>query len=230
MGGLDRAVRNEAVTMRANVFGHNYMDETEYDLKKGAYTISGGYSDLCPLVGISTIDGVGGAVTPTPQAINSIRILQPHQGELVECYIDYLQIRSAIDGTTGGTTEKGGLGMYIAIGDFTNNDFTTPRTSYTLKEIQDSWEKISGTRTPIAMSSGGGDWRIIARRINLLPQLKKNGNPLFVEDGFNLILAFGSTDGTILFAPSGAGIPGAFGGSNFAFEFFRVVQSMTGVA
>lgn len=222
MGANDRQIRNEAVTMRANVFGHNYMDETEYDLTKGAYTPSGGYSDLCPLVGISTTGA--GAVTPTPQAINSIRIMQPHQGELVECYIDYLQIRSATD-ALGSTTEKGGLGMYIAIGDFTNNDFTTPRTSYTLNEIKDSWEKISGTRNPINMSTGGGDWRIIARRVNLLPQLKKNGNSLFVEDGFNLILAFGDPDGNQLFAPSGSGA-----GSNFAFEFFRVVQSMTGVA
>lgn len=221
MGGFDRAVRNEAVTMRANVFGHNYMDETEYDLTKGAYTPSGGYSDLCPLVGISPT-GLG-AVTPTPGAINSIRIMQPHQGELVECYIDSLQIRSATD-AMGSTVEKGGLGMYIAIGDFTNNDFTTPRTSYTLAEIKDSWQKISGRTLPIAMLSGGGDWRLIARRLNLLPELKKNGNPLFVEDGFNLIIAFGDTDGNVLFAPSGSGA-----GSNFAFEFFRVVQSMTGV-
>lgn len=223
MGANDRQVRNEAVTMRANVFGHNYMDETEYDLTKGAYTISGGYSDLCPLVGISTTDGVGGAVTPTPGAINSIRILQPHQGEIVECYIDYLQIRSATD-ALGSTTEKGGLGMYIAIGDFTNNDFTTPRTSYTLAEIKASWKLISGLDTPINMTTGGLDWRIIARRVNLLPQLKKNSNAKFVEDGFNLILAFGDTAGTVLFAPSGSGA-----GSNFAFEFFRVVQSMTGV-
>lgn len=222
-GGLDRAVRNEAVTMRANVFGHNYMDETEYDLTKGAYTPSGGYSDLCPLVGVRTTDGA--AITPTPGAINSIRILQPHQGELVECYIDSLQLRSATDLPDGSTTEKGGLGMYIAIGDFINNDFTTPRTSYTLAEIKASWKRISGSGYPINMTTGGLDWRIIARRVSLLPELKKNGNPLFVEDGFNLILAFGNTDGTMLFAPSGSGTA-----SNFSFEFFRVVQSMTGVA
>lgn len=224
MGALDRQVRNEAVTMRANVFGHNYMDETEYDLTKGAYTPSGGYSDLCAMLGISPTTGA--AVTPTPGAINSIRIMQPHQGELVECYIDSLQIRSAIDGSTGSTVEKGGLGMYIAIGDFTGNDFTTPRTSYTLDEIKASWQKISGRTLPIAMLSGGGDWRIIARRISLLPELKKAGNAKFVEDGFNLILAFGDTDGNVLYAPQGAGINS---GSNFAFEFFRVVQSMTGV-
>lgn len=222
MGSLDRQVRNEAVTMRANVFGHNYMDETEYDLTKGAYTPSGGYSDLCPLVGISPT-GLG-AVTPTPGAINSIRIMQPHQGELVECYIDSIQIRSATD-ALGSTTEKGGLGMYIAIGDFTGNDFTTPRTSYTLAEIKDSWKKISGRSLPIQMNSVGLDWRLIGSRINLLPEVKKNGNAKFVEDGFNLIIAFGDPDGNVLFAPSGGGA-----GSNFSFEFFRVVQSMTGVA
>lgn len=231
MGSLDRQVRNEAVTMRANVFGHNYMDETEYDLTAGAQTLGGGgYSDLCNLLGIVNTTYIGGspvALNPgVPQAINAIRILQPHQGELVECYIDFMQLRSAIDGSNGSTVEKGGLGMYIAIGDYVNNDFTTPRTAYTLDEIKDSWERISGSRLPISMTSGGLDWRIIARRINLLPELKKAGNPKFVEDGFNLILAFGDTDGNTLFTPQYSGING---GANFAFEFFRVVQSMTGV-
>lgn len=223
MGGLDRAIRNEAVTMRANVFGHNYMDETEYDLTKGAYTPSGGYSDLCAMLGISPTTGA--AVTPSPQSINSIRIMQPHQGELVECYIDFLQIRSATD-NLGSTVEKGGMGLMIAIGDFTNNEFTTPRTSYTLDEIRESWRKISGTVAPMQMASGGGDWRIIGRRIKLLEQLYKSDNPKFVEDGFNLILAFTDPYGQMLYTPAGSG---GVGGTNFAFEFFRVVQSMTGV-
>lgn len=230
MGSLDRQVRNEAVTMRANVFGHNYQDGTEYDLTIGAFTpLGGGYSDLCPMLGIdndrSHIMTFGQPVTPYPGAINSLRILQPHQGELVECYIDFLSIRSAVN-NFGSTVEKGSLGMYIAIGDFINNDFTTPRTSYTLDEIKASWLKISGRTLPIAMLSGDGDWRIIARRVNLLLGLYKSGNAKFVEDGFNLILAFGDTDGNVLFAPRGAGV---LGGANFTFESFRVLQSITGV-
>lgn len=229
MGSLDRQVRNEAVTMRANVFGHNYQDGTEYDLTVGAMTLSGGYSDLCPMLGIgndrSNVATFGQPVTPYPSAINSLRVLQPHQGELVECYIDYLQIRSAVN-NMGSTVEKGGLGMYIAIGDFINNDFTTPRTDYTLDEIKASWRTISGRTLPIAMLSGGGDWRIIASRVNLLLALYKSDNPKFVEDGFNLILAFGDTDGNYLFAPQGAGV---LGGANFSFEFLRILQSITGV-
>lgn len=222
MGASDRLVRNEAVTLRGNVFGHNYKDETEYDLTQGAFTSNGGgSSDLCAMLGINP--ATGAAVTPTPGAINSLRVMQPHYGEVVECYLDYIQIRSATE-AGGSTVEKGGLGMYIAIGDFTDNLFTTPRTSYTLTEIQDSWEMISGVRTPINMTSGGDDWRLIGRRINLLPEIKKADNPLFVEDGFNLILAFGNTEGTMLFAPQGSGA-----GSNFAFEFLRIAMAITGI-
>lgn len=225
MGALDRQVRNEAVTMRANVFGHNYKDETEYDLTAGAFTVSGGYSDLCNMLGVSKSDG--SKITPTPSDINAIRILQPHQGELVECYIDFFSIRSATD-IGGSTVEKGGMQMFVAIGDFTNNNFTTPRTSYTLDEIIDSHERITGRRTPFYMASGGGDWRIHASRVNLLPELIKAGSSRFVEDGFNLLLVFVSDNwpdaGYRLMTPTGGGA-----GSNFAFEFFRVVQSMTGV-
>lgn len=224
MGGFDRQIRNEAATVRGGVFGHNYKDDTEYDLTIGAYTPSGGSSDLCPLVGISATTGL--AVTPTPGAINSIRILQPYYGEVVEAYVDTIQIRSAIDGTNGSSVEKGGLGMYIAIGDFTGNDFTTPRTDYTLAEIKASWKAISGRDLPIAMLSGGGDWRLIGNRVNLLPEIKKKGNAKFVEDGFNLIVAFGSTDGAILFAPLGGGTSG---GANFTLEFLRVALSITGI-
>lgn len=217
MGSLDRQIRNEAVTMRANVFGHNYMDETEYDLTKGAYTVSGGYSDLCPLVGIRTTDGA--AITPTPQAINSIRIMQPHQGELVECYIDYVQVRYV---TNDGYTEPkgGGNSMSFAIGDFTNNDFTTPRTSYTSQEVMDSWKRISGRSTGITRVPGG-EAVTYATRINLLPELIKAGNAKFVEDGFNLLLVFNNG----LIAPDGT----AGTGFDFKLESLRIVQSMTGV-
>lgn len=208
----DRAVRNEAVTMRANVFGHNYMDETEYDLTKGAYTPSGGYSDLCAMLGINTTTGA--AITPTPGSINSIRIMQPHQGELVECYVDFIMMRSATEADTS-TVEKGGMGFIVAIGDFTNNDFTTPRTSYTFEELKASWKRISGKDYPIYMASGGGDWRMIGQRINLQLELYKKGNPKFVDDGFNLIIAFTNYDYTQLYTPSGSGGPG---GTNFALK------------
>lgn len=222
MGGLDRQVRNEAVTLRANVFGHNYWDYTEYDLTVGAFTANGGgSSDLCPMLGINPTTGA--IVTPTVQAINSIRILQPHFGEVVQMYIDFFSMRSATD-AFGTTEEKGGLGVIFAIGDFTNNDFLTPNTNYTFEQLAASWKRISGKDYPIYMASGGGDWRMFANRINLLPELYKSDSPKFVEDGFNLIIAFTNYDYTQLVQPINAGA-----GSNFAFEFFRLAMSVTGV-
>lgn len=222
MGAKDRQVRNEAATLRANVFGHNYQDFTEYDLTVGAFTSNGGgYSDLCPMLGIDTT--TGGPVTPTVQSINSIRILQPHFGEVVQMYIDFFSMRSATD-EMGSTEEKGGLGVIFAIGDFTDNDFMTPNTSYTFEELAASWKRISGKDYPIYMASGGGDWRMFDNRINLLPELYKSDSPKFVEDGFNLIIAFTDFDYTQLVQPINAGA-----GTNFAFEFFRLAMSVTGV-
>lgn len=222
MGGLDRQVRNEAVTQRASIFGHNYRDETEYDLTAGAFTSGGGgHSDLAPLLGVNTTTGIVGV--PTAGAANSIRVLQPHQGELVQCYVDFIMIRSATD-AMGSTEEKGGLGMILAIGDYTDDNFTTPRTSYTFEELAASWKRISGKDYPIYMASGGGDWRMIGRRINLLQELHKSDSPRFVEDGFNLIVAFTNFEYTQLVTPINAGA-----GSNLAFESLRILTSITGV-
>lgn len=219
MGSLDRQIRNEAVTMRGSIFGHNYKDETEYDLTYGAYSGNGGTSDICNLVGISTANGL--PVTPTPNAINVIRILQPHYGEIVECYIDYVSVRfaTAAGGVPGKEGGAGSGNLKFAIGDFTNNDFNTPRASYSLTEINADWLKISGRTTGLTIS-GGGDSRITASRLNLLPALKKANSGLFLEDGFNLLMVF--NDG--LYAPLGSDA-----GGNFALEFFRLAISVTGV-
>jgi len=216
MGSLDRAIRNEAVTLRANIFGHNYQDYTEYDLTVGAFTSNGGgSSDICPLVGIDST--YGGPVTPTVQSINSLRILQPHFGEIVQMYIDFFSIRSATDA-------MGGLGVIFAIGDFTDDNFLTPRTSYTFEELAASWKKISGKDYPIYMASGGGDWRMTGNRINLLNDLYKSDSPRFCADGFNLIIAFTNVDYTQLVGPINAGA-----GTNIDFEFFRLAMAVTGV-
>lgn len=222
MGGQDRQVRGEAVTLRAQIFGHNYTDYTEYDLKDGAWTRDGGgFSDLATLVGVNTTTGA--ATNPVVNSINSIRILQPHFGEVVQMYIDLFMARSATD-SMGSTEDKGGLGVIFAIGDFTNDNFTTPRTSYTFEELAASWRRISGKDYPIFMASGGGDWRMIGRNINLLPELKKAGEAGFVEDGFNLIIAFTNVDYTQLVTPVNTGA-----GSNFAFESLRLAMAVTGV-
>lgn len=220
MGALDRQVRNEAVTLRGSVFGHNYEDETEYDLRAGAFTFNGGgYSDLAGILGINTSSGAPG--TPNPQAINSFRILQPAYGEIVECYIDYVSVRfaTAAGGTPGKEGGAGAGNLKFAIGDFTNNNFMTPRTSYSLAEINADWEKIKGTTTGLSVP-GGGDSRINASRLNLLPVLKKSGHAKFVKDGFNLLMVF--NDGLAAPLASDAG-------GDFSLEFFRLAIAITGI-
>lgn len=218
MGAQDRQVRTEAVTLRASVFGHNYKDETEYGLTAGAFTSSASYSDLCGLLGINT--STGASIDPAPNGFNSIRILQPHFGEVVECYIDYISVHYPFDAF--GTPGKNGAGsndLQFGIGDFLNNDFTTPRTDYTAAEITASFKKMTGRSTGYVVA-GGGDARTTASRINLLPALYKAGDAKYVEDGFNLIIMFNN----------GGGADVSQGGTDrFTLEFFRVVMSITGI-
>jgi hypothetical protein len=121
MGSRDRKIRGEAVTLRGSIFGHNYQDETEYDLTQGAWTNQASFSDICNLVGINPADGT--AITPSPNGFNSIRILQPHFGELVECYIDFVSVHYPFDSFgTPGHNGAGSNDLQFGIGDFTNND------------------------------------------------------------------------------------------------------------
>lgn len=219
MGGLDRQVRNEAVTMRASFFGHNYEDETDYDLRAGAFTPQGGgYSDLCDILGVSTTTGAQG--DPISKGIHAFRVLQPAYGEIVECYIDIISVHYPFDAF--GTPGKNGAGsndLKVFIGDFTDNDFMTPRTDYTVDEVTAQHELITGSPNGWTVS-GGGDARTIRQRVNLLPALKKSEHPLFVKDGFLLGLMFNN----------GFGHDVSQGGTDrFRLEFLRLSMSITGI-
>jgi hypothetical protein len=218
MGSRDRKIRGEAVTLRGSIFGHNYQDETEYDLTQGAWTNQASFSDICNLVGINPADGT--AITPSPNGFNSIRILQPHFGELVECYIDFVSVHYPFDSFgTPGHNGAGSNDLQFGIGDFTNNDFTTPRTIYTAAEITASFQKMTGLTTGYTVS-GGGDARTTRSRINLLPALYKGGDAKFVEDGFNLIMMLNK----------GAGADATNGGTDtFKLEFLRITMAITGI-
>lgn len=215
MGANDRQVRNEYVTVRGGVFGHNYKDDTEYDLTVGAYTPSGGSSDLCQLVGISPTTGL--PATPDPAGYVVIRILQPYYGEVVEAYLDQYLHTFAIDGSIPGMISKF-PSTRIFIGDFLNNDFTTPRTSYTQQEAIDGWRKLTGKTAGIGQNV---TWQTNIQKLNLLPGLYKKGHAKFVEDGFCIVIQY--SDG---FGEVGAGING---GSNFSLNFFRVALAITGI-
>lgn len=218
MGGLDRHVRREAVTQRAQIFGHNYQDQTEYNLRLGAWSGYGGYSDLCGILGVNTTTGA--YIDPDGNGTVLVRVLQPHYGELVECYIDFFMCHYPFDAF--GLPGKNGAGsndLKFFIGDFTNNDFSTPRTSYTLEEIAAMHEKLTGLTSGFTVS-GGGDARTIVRKLNLLPLLYKNGDSKYVEDGFLLGLSFNN----------GFGYDVSQGGSDrFTLEQLRIVNSITGI-
>lgn len=218
MGSLDRQVRKEAVTQRAQIFGHNYQDQTEYDLRLGAAYGYGGHSDLCGILGVNPTTGAYG--DPDGLSPVLIRVLQPHYGELVECYIDFFMCHYPFD--SFGTPGKNGAGsndLKFFIGDFTNNDFNTPRTSYSLDEIAASHKLLTGLSSGYTVS-GGGDARTIVRKLNLLPQLYKHGDAKYVEDGFLLGLCFNSNFGYDV----------SQGGSDrFRLEQLRIVQSITGI-
>lgn len=221
MGGLDRQVRNEAVTVRANVFGHNYSDYTDNGLGAGVFTSGGGgYSDLADMIGVDVTMG-GAAITPAPAAVNSIRVLQPHFGEVVECYIDYFSIRFSTYAVTGLNRYDLNMQVVFAIGDFLDDDFLTPRTDYTYEEIMASWKKISGMDEGIAQD---GSNRVSGNRINLLPAMLKAGEAGFAEDGFNLLIAFTKPGETTFTAPRGGDT-----GTNFDFEKLRIAMGVTGV-
>lgn len=218
MGGLDRQVRNEAVTQRATIFGHNYKDDTEYDLRVGAYTPSGGYSDLCDILGVSKTTGAYG--DPISSGVVALRVLQPHQGEIVEAYLDSFSVHYPFDAF--GTPGKNGAGsndIKVFIGDFTDNNFMTPRLSYTVDEATAQHELITGSPNGWQVA-GGGDARTTRSRVNLLPALKKSDSPLYVEDGFLLCFMFNNGGG---FDVSQGGV------DRFRLEFLRIVLSLTGV-
>lgn len=218
MGALDRQVRNEAVTLRGSIFGHNYKDETEYDLRRGAFTSNGGgYSDLADILGVSKTTGAYG--DPISKGTYVFRVLQPAYGEIVEAYIDLFMVHYPFD--EWGTPGKNGAGsndIKVFIGDFINNDFTTPRTEYTAEEIVTQHELITGSK--VGWQVSGGDARTVRTRVNLLPALKKSQHPKFVKDGF--LLGF--------YWNNGFGFDVSAGGTDrFTLEALRLSLAITGI-
>lgn len=196
----DRDVRRYAVPVRGTIWGVNYNDKSERDL--GAIDsvplALGDFHDFFPSYDVRTPS----IVIPPQIAARSIcplRVLKPHYGELVECYAD-LQITVA-----SGDSD---LTLKLAVGRFESGSYDRVMT-YSDDEINDSWVKIRGSTSPLAVSGG----KITADLLDLLNALPVYGDSNYIDDAFVLILAFNKT-------PTVTG--------SFKFNFLNIHTSVTG--
>lgn len=181
----DRNLRRYSVPFRGTIWGHNYSDETDKDIRVGAWTPQGGASDITPLTGfVSNPNTSAEFVTaPVPVQIVPVRVLQPHFGELSQLYID-LDMAVA--------TTQTGLTLKIAVGSMADAPTFTPVTSYTQAYIDAQHRKVRGSDTPYSVSAG----RIKIDRLSILPLIKKSIDSGFVEDAFVLLLCFSAVPST----------------------------------
>jgi hypothetical protein len=192
----DRAARQYAVPVRGSIWGLNHNDRTERDLQ---------YITFPPTTADTmkyfpwTYSGTTNSPTVGASKICPIRILQPHYGELIECYAD-LQLTPV-----AGDSD---LTMKLAIGRFQSGSYD-PVTSYTDEEINASWRKIRGTDTPMSVTGGV----IAADLLDLLAALPKYGDSSFREDAFVLLIVFNK-------------VPTVTG--SFHFNFLNIHTSVTG--
>lgn len=198
------------MTVRGSVFGHNYKDTSDYDLSQGVWTDGGCYSDLCGIFGVDPI--TGSSSLPNPQGYNVFRILQPHYGEIVECYLDLFLCTYATDGTSVIDPYNE---VRVFIGDFLNNDFLTPRTNYTNSEAKAKWKTITGVEFGVGENM---TWQTHITKLNLLPLLPKKNDPKYVDDGFALVIQFNNGDGV-----------SAYGTTPFRLNQLRLAMSITGI-
>lgn len=192
----DKAARQYAVPVRGSIWGLNHNDRTERDLQYIVFppTTADTMKYFPFQYGNTQNPPTVGAARVCP-----IRILQPHYGELIECYVDLQLTPAAADS---------GLTMKLAIGKFQSGSYD-PVTSYTDEEINASWRQIRGTDTPLSVSSGV----IAADLLDLLDALPKYGDSNFRDDAFVLLVVFNK-------------VPIVTG--TFHFNFLNIHTSVTG--
>lgn len=167
--------------VRGYIWGHDYTDATEINLASGAvaaqapiFAAETGNSDAYNLA----VQGSGGGSSTNPSAINALRILQPHYGQITSCTASF--------NMTFGSGDSGRT-CRLAIGTFssTSPNFT-PNTSYSDQYINSSWSQMNGASSPLIVSSNA----INVTNLNLLPALYTYGNTYFVPEAFVLLIAF----------------------------------------
>lgn len=122
-------------------------------------------------------DTTGG--NPLTSNIVAIPFTTPEKGEIVEMYL-MLSLNAA---------NASGFSLRTFIGDFSDMNNLTPRTSYSEKEIAAGHLKLNHTSSKFVVSAGA---RLDLLDIQLLKAIPKKGDATYVSDGFVLVLAFDS--------------------------------------
>lgn len=200
MGSTDKESRKYAVPIRGTIWGLNYNDRTERDIGQRTFagrSAASDYSDYFPGKQYegSTINPLVGATKQCP-----LRILQPHYGELAQCFAD-IDINVA-----AGDSD---LTLKLGIGRLQSGTYDRV-TSYTDAEINAAWRKIRGSDAPLTVSGG----KLSADLLNLLPALPKYGDADYRKDVFVLVLVFNK-------------VPTLTG--TFKFNYLNIHNSVTGV-
>jgi hypothetical protein len=219
MGSLDRVVRNEIVTTRGKVLGHNYSDTTDTNLFDGIISVpAAGQSDLLNIIGYNVA-----YYTPAPaSATNAVRVLYPHYGQFVEAYLDFVCALATNDGTTAIDNP---IQVRFAIGQFTQvsslSDVTQPilTADFNSDYVKKYHKLITGSENGIVNSG----ITISALRLNLTQAIEfymandKLTTALDNDPVISLLICFNK-------------LPTATGSNaNYVLTTFKVTFGVTGI-
>jgi len=123
---------------------------------------------------LNYLNGVLGSVAQ----VVPIRLTRPHGAEVVEAYLS-LQLTAA---AASGFTAR------LMIGRFSDSNLTAS-SSYTEAEIAAGHLKLTGASTAFSVSAGG---TLYIDDLNLLPGIPQPGDTDYNDDGFVLVIVFGS--------------------------------------
>jgi hypothetical protein len=164
MGSQDLALRKTAIPYYANVLGYNRSDTSDQAIV--GLDGTGGSSDL----------RVFQPTYGTPSTINTVRVLQPQYGDIIEANLN-LKFKLA--------TADSARQLRIAIGYFSS--LYTAQTTYTEDEITASHRAITGRDTPYTIAPAS---LFTLQRLNLYPGMYHRGESRFVDDAFVVLLCF----------------------------------------
>lgn len=197
----DKDARKYAVPSRGSIWGMNYNDRSERDIGARDSVVYNGGNDFADFFPTYLISNPSSTINPTLGIRKQcpIRILQPHYGEITECYVDININVAAADSD---------LTLKIAIGRFEAGSCNRVM-EYLDDDINSSWLRIRGSNEPLRVNNG-----VISTSIlDLLPALPKFGNSNYMDDAFVLILSFNKL-------PTISGL--------FKFNFMNIHSSITG--
>lgn len=123
---------------------------------------------------LNYLNGALGSVAQTVP----IRLTQPHGGDVVEAYLS-LQLHAAA---------AAGFTVRLLIGRFSDANLTAS-SSYTEDEIVAGHLKLTGSSAAYSVSAGG---TLFIDDLSILPGLPGIDDDDYNDDGFVLVLAFGS--------------------------------------